>query len=52
MFWRQVIPEDQRDMLPETFIAQTMDIYQPLLTHSSTLTWQALAQHMREYGHE
>ncbi|MCP5174618.1 MAG: exodeoxyribonuclease V subunit gamma [Moraxellaceae bacterium] len=52
VFWRQVIPEDQRDMLPETFIAQTMDIYQPLLTHSSTLTWQALAQHMREYGHE
>ena len=44
VYWRQVLPETEREHLPTEFIQQTVDLYQPLFTHGCALTWSELTQ--------
>ena len=50
VYWRQVTPENQRDILPKLFVEATHNLYMPLIKHSQELTWTALADAMLEYA--
>ncbi|HNC03737.1 MAG TPA: hypothetical protein PLY05_10335, partial [Agitococcus sp.] len=46
VYWRQVLPETEREQLPSEFIEQALELYQPIFNHSKALNWRTLAQDM------
>lgn len=44
VYWRQVLPETEREQLPNEFITQAVEVYQPLFTHGKALKWSELTQ--------
>jgi hypothetical protein len=49
VYWRQVLPETEREQLPNEFITQALALYQPLFTHGKALNWRTLAQELNSH---
>jgi len=52
VYWRQVLPETEREQLPTAFIQQALDLYQPLFTHGTALKWLELPTYLKEISHD
>ena len=42
VFWRQVLPEHERDYLPRDFAGLAQSLYLPLLEHGARIKWAQL----------
>jgi exodeoxyribonuclease V gamma subunit len=46
-YWRQVVPENERDVLPVGFSSLVNQLYAPILAHGKKIKWLDLQQEVR-----